>query len=497
MPTKKIVPVLLATLLAAHGASASPVLLAIGSLSGNSSDLSVQTAAQLENGVAGNLLGGIGSGLAWAGGNTFIATPDRGPNATSYNPLVDNTSSYIERFQTVQMNLVASNSGSALPFTLTPVLSGTTLLSSQTPLVYGSGAAGTGTVNGVSYSLGSGVPDLNQINNTNYFTGRSDNFDPTKNSSNANNARLDVEGVRVANDGKSIFISDEYGPYIYQFDRASGSRIKIFTLPANLAINNLSAQGAAEISGNTSGRIANKGMEGLAITPDGKTLVGIMQASLAQDKTGSLRIVTIDIASGATHEYAYQLTTGSGVSEIVALNNHQFLVDERDGKGLGDGTTAKFKQLFKIDLDGAQDVSNISGDLSSKAVSKTLFIDVVSKLNAAGISSDKIPSKIEGLAFGQDVLVGGVTEHTLYVANDNDFIPGVAGDNKYYVFGFTDADLASANASFTQQAISDVPEPATFALMLAGLGGLIFSTKRRKLLPENLRGRTNNAILAT
>jgi len=27
--------------------------------------------------------------------------------------------------------------------------------------------------------------------------------------------------------------------------------------------------GAAEISGNTTGRVANKGMEGLAITPDG------------------------------------------------------------------------------------------------------------------------------------------------------------------------------------------------------------------------------------
>ena len=33
-----------------------------------------------------------------------------------------------------------------------------------------------------------------------------------------------------------------------------------------------------EIPGNTSGRTDNKGMEGLAITPDGKTLVGILQA---------------------------------------------------------------------------------------------------------------------------------------------------------------------------------------------------------------------------
>jgi hypothetical protein len=49
---------------------------------------------------------------------------------------------------------------------------------------------------------------------------------------------------------------------------------------------------------NTSGRVDNKGMEGLAITPDGTTLVGIVQAPTLQDtkKSGDLRIVTIDIA---------------------------------------------------------------------------------------------------------------------------------------------------------------------------------------------------------
>ena len=51
----------------------------------------------------------------------------------------------------------------------------------------------------------------------------------------------------------------------------------------------------------------------------------------------------MSIASKATHEYGYLLTAGSGVSEILALNNHEMLVDERDGKGLGDGSKAKVK----------------------------------------------------------------------------------------------------------------------------------------------------------
>ncbi|MEQ1529336.1 MAG: esterase-like activity of phytase family protein [Methylococcales bacterium] len=468
---------------AAQASISSGQLIAIGSLSSSSAgadtDLSGLTGL-LENGAAANLLGGIGSGLAYAGGNTFIATPDRGPNAQAYNAAVDNTTSYISRFHTINLNLSVNKTGSGLAYTLTPTLTATTLLSSKTALNYGSGAG---------LGLGNGAPALNTTNNTQYFTGRSDNFGSANSitgfadstSANSSNGRFDPEGVRIANDGKSVFISDEYGPYVNQFDRASGERMRSFALPTNLAVANLSPVGVNEESPtNSSGRVDNKGMEGLAITPDGKTLVGIMQTPLLQDQPssgkGSVRIVTIDIAGGATKEYAYQLTTGSGVSEIVAINDHEFLVDERDGKGLGDGSNAGVKQIFKIDLSNATEVSNLSGatTLNAAAVPKTLFLDVVQTLNANGITKSQIPAKLEGLAFGQDIIDNGALFHTLYLANDNDFVPTVAGANNFYVFAVADNAL-----NFQAQQISAVPVPAAAWLFGTGLLGLMGSMTKR------------------
>ena len=423
-------------------------LLARGTLTGSSAgsyqDLS-GLKYTLENGVPANLLGGLGSGIAYAGGNTFLAVPDRGPNGVSFNSAVDDTVAYVNRFHTISMQLTP-NSGSGLPFRLTPTLRSTTLLHALLPLTYGSGAG---------LNIIPGKPPINTLLK-HYFTGRSDGYDPEHSSGDPFDARLDPESIRVSNDGLTVFISDEYGPYVYQFLRATGERIRTYTLPADFFVANPKPTGDAEQAANNTGRVPNKGMEGLAITPDGRTLVGIVQNSLIQDAAEGgdaanlLRIVTIDILSGrTTHQYAYLLTTGSGVSEITALNDHEMIVDERDGKGLGDRSKAKVKQLFKIDIKAATDVSDMDGTTAAThAVAKTLFLDVVQVLTASGMANTDIPAKIEGVAFGPDVKYNGKTLHTVWVANDNDFLQDFSGPNtnpnQFFVFGFTDADLSGS-----------------------------------------------------
>jgi hypothetical protein len=173
-----------------------------GSAAGPNADLS-GLSNTLENGAPANLLGGFGSGIAWASGNTFLAVPDRGPNAVPWASSIDDTASYIERFHTITMDLKPVASGT-LPFTLTPTLQATTLFYSASPLVYGAG----GEIDDLGNVIGSGMPPQNRPSR-NYFTGRSDNFDPDQTSGDTKDARLDSEGIRLSNDGQFVYTSDE------------------------------------------------------------------------------------------------------------------------------------------------------------------------------------------------------------------------------------------------------------------------------------------------
>jgi hypothetical protein len=241
---------------------------------------------------------------------------------------------------------------------------------------------------------------------------------------------IDSEGLVRAADG-SFWISDEYGPHIAHFD-ANGrtlERINPFG----------TGTGGRKIPAVFANRRANRGMEGLAITPDGKTLVGMMQSPMYNPSKAAvagsvvLRILTFDIATGATKQYAYLMdnTTLTGVSDIVAVNSTTFLTIERDGLFGGDATSpAAFKKVFKIDLSTATDISDAANGVTGKLYSgKTVEeLNNAAGLQAAGITPvsktlvldllKDLPSvyphdKAEGLA----LLPGNI----LVISNDDDF----------------------------------------------------------------------------
>ncbi len=166
------------------------------------------------------------------------------------------------------------------------------------------------------------------------------------------NSGLNSEGLVALRDG-TFWVSDEYGPHIVHFD-AEGQELERINPFVNdtRAVLNLPAE--------FSKRGANQSMEGLAITPDQKTLVGIMQSTLENPDNGVLgskltRIVSINLETGLIGQYLYkQDKKQNSNSEIVALTATQFLVIERDGDLLNGGSkkasSSAQKLIYKIDL---------------------------------------------------------------------------------------------------------------------------------------------------
>jgi hypothetical protein len=237
---------------------------------------------------------------------------------------------------------------------------------------------------------------------------------------------LDSEGLAVESNG-SFWVSDEYGPHIVHFD-ASGrtlERINPFgsgtggrRLPAVLAL-----------------RRPNRGMEGLAITPDGRTLVGAMQSPLDNPTTAigrasnAYRIITFDIASGATKTFVYVAdAVGNIVSEITAISATSFLVIERDGLFQGGSPAAVSKRVYRIDLANATDV----GDAANASTGKLFGGKVLEALTPAERASNAITPVSKSLVYDLLTLPGGyphdklegvtlIGKDLLVVSNDDDF----------------------------------------------------------------------------
>lgn len=171
---------------------------------------------------------------------------------------------------------------------------------------------------------------------------------------------LDPEGLVALADG-TFWISDEYGPHISHLtaDGTTLERINPFG----------SGEGGRALPKVFANRRANRGMEGLTITPDGTTLVGIMQSAMynpfedrgaIRANSRATRIVTFDIESGSTRQFVYfQEAPNLSNSEIRAISNTEFMVLERDGRFPGhESAPAIYKRFYRIDLEDATDVSD-------------------------------------------------------------------------------------------------------------------------------------------
>jgi hypothetical protein len=304
---------------------------------------------------------------------------------------------------------------------------------------------------------------------------------------------IDPEGIVRLPDG-SFFTSDEYGPFIYHF-AGDGSLLGIITPPS--AFYPLDPNGQINFTANVdsiSGRQNNKGFEGLGMTPDRKHLVAILQSPLQQDGPAATasqssngangkntRICVFDPTTGALeHEYIYTLANvvdaaGKAVkttcSEIYALTDKLFLVDERDslGRGSGKNTPPVYKSVVVVNADGATDIAgsrydkavgqagqaNLPSDAAGlvtaglHAVTRQDLLNIVNSnelakfgLNAkadtkTGISPDinSLSDKWEGLALVPFFDPTKPNQFLLLIGNDNDFKANAIYENGVLVGG--------------------------------------------------------------
>lgn len=339
---------------------------------------------------------------------------------------------------------------------------------------------------------------------------------------------MDPEGFVVNPKNGNFLVSDEYGPSVREFDR-NGKLLRTFATPANLLPRSTvsGVPNFASDTGNTAGKRTNRGFEGLAISPDGKYAYAMLQSAMLDEGGGSgsvNRIVKFDIETGnAVGQYAYQMkrsNQGQGISSLVAINDHEFYVLERNNRGVGVGAdfATADKEVYKIDISGATDVSNIDldvpGAVYTKVVKSARIIDLAAdKLAELG---NKTPEKWEGLAIGPKLADGSFL---MLAGTDNDYSVTQNGSGTQFdvYFKFSDADpyatsiqcplgttvgCSGAATSVPEDGsykllpgvlhaykvsaadlagyTAPVPEPESWAMLMAGLGLIGFTARRRQ-----------------
>jgi hypothetical protein len=237
---------------------------------------------------------------------------------------------------------------------------------------------------------------------------------------------IDPEGMVAVKDG-TFWISDEYGPYVLHVDASGKITQRISPFGKNAVGHSL--------PGVLARRRPNYGLEGLTLTPDGTTLVGILQSALDNPdrsvrSTRTTRLFFLNLVAGQTKQFVYLREQPEfSVTDITALSATEFLVLERDDNFPADPKSpGRNKRVYRIDISRATDVSDEADSVAGKlfggktleqlsdveirsaqinAAAKTLVADLVAL--PEGYPHDKP----EGLA----VIADGV----IAVSNDDDF----------------------------------------------------------------------------
>ena len=231
-------------------------------------------------------------------------------------------------------------------------------------------------------------------------------------------------------------------------------------LRAEVGLPGVMAPQNPHLNGGVANLPGSGGFEGMAINPAGDKLYTLLEKSVTGDAAGTLRIneFSIDSESYTGASFRYKLdAAGVAIGDMTALNDHEFIIIERNNATATGGGTP-FKKLFRIDINRVD---------AQGYVSKTELVDLMNIADPNDLNGDGKTSFTFPFVTIESVLV--LDENTLLIANDNNY-PGTGG-----------RDLGSDNTEFLKiQLANPVPEPSTYAMLLGGLGLMGAWLRRRK-----------------
>lgn len=407
-------------------------------------DISLQTFVNgyLPGAILANTykLGGVGSGI-WHGPGDgpgiFWMITDRGPNPQT-TAIVNSTATTVRAFPEPGFT----------PFILKVRAEGGTIsILEAYPIVTGSNGPATGLPNDPPPPSPAGtiaLGDEQPYSCTGAFLG-GNTTEPVKILGNVNGH--DTEDI-VRDVFGNFWTIEEYGPSITKID-ATGHILKRFVPRGRESVMISGPQAIGNLPEILGKRPRNRGFEGLAITPDQKTLMAIVQSPLTNpsatvgNRSRVIRLIAFDVVTEMpTAEYVYVMQgvnefapspnnpTEMKISSIASLDQWRFIVDER---------TDLRAKIFRVDIRNATNILGSKWDLLATSpslesfaayivglntVTNTLAENLVQELGKELVLDLGTLRQPDGTLYPTPQKIEGMTVlngKTIAFANDNDF----------------------------------------------------------------------------
>ena len=240
---------------------------------------------------------------------------------------------------------------------------------------------------------------------------------------------LDTESVRRDRFG-NLWFGDEFGPFL--INTSPQGRVLRAEIPTpNVVPPGSTAAGALVRSpqnpylGTDSPNLgSSRGFEGMAINPKGDKLYTLLEGTVTGDNSidgtvnKNLRIDEFDIrtTSYTGRNWIYPLAAdGTNIGDMTAVNDHQFLVLERNGATATSTSGVPFKKIYLAD---------ISGVPSGGFARKTELVDLMNIADPHDLNGDGNTLFTFPFVTIESVLI--LDKSTLLVINDNNY-PGTGG----------------------------------------------------------------------